>query len=77
MYGSQQTGNATLQPYALLAIICGLESDCQTMLKVESSWQQQIDQLTTIEGLLAPDVVCQLDNSSFNHIHMKYYLCPV
>ena len=60
MYGSQQTADPSLQPWALLAIICGFKGNHQTMLKVESSWQKKRDQLTRIEGPLAPDVVCQL-----------------
>jgi predicted GIY-YIG superfamily endonuclease len=60
MYGSQQTADPTLQPWALLAIICGFEGDRQTMLKIESSWQRRRNELTRIEGALSPDVVCQL-----------------
>jgi hypothetical protein len=35
MYGSQQTADPTLQPWALLANICGFEGDRETMFKVE------------------------------------------
>ena len=60
MYGSQQTADPTLQPWALLAIICGFEGDRETMFKVESSWRNRRNNLTRIEGPLSPNVVCNL-----------------
>jgi predicted GIY-YIG superfamily endonuclease len=60
MYGSQQTADPSLQPWALLAIICGFEGDRETMFRVESSWQKRRNDLTVMRGPLSPDFVCKL-----------------
>jgi predicted GIY-YIG superfamily endonuclease len=69
MYGSTQTANSTLQPWALLAIICGFENDRHKMLRVEKIWKlRRNDRKKYSDGILEPDMISGIGaNMISNH----------
>jgi predicted GIY-YIG superfamily endonuclease len=59
-FGSQQTADPSLQPWALLAIMCGFENNRTLMLRVEAAWKTCRTNLTAQEGPLSPNTICKL-----------------
>ena len=60
MFGSKQTADSSLQPWALFAVICGFESNRQLMLQVEKAWELTRNNLTQRDGPQSPETVCKI-----------------
>jgi predicted GIY-YIG superfamily endonuclease len=77
-FGSQQTADASLQPWALLAIICGFENNRTMMLRVEAAWQRCRTNLTAHEGPLSPKTICNLGMQLLGmppYRHLRFVQC--
>jgi predicted GIY-YIG superfamily endonuclease len=77
-HGSVQTADPSLQPWALLCIICGFESNVTNMRIVEAAWERQRTDLTTKEGPLSPDTVCNIGKQLVTrhpYRRLRFFLC--
>jgi predicted GIY-YIG superfamily endonuclease len=77
-FGSQQTADASLQPWGLLAIICGFENNRTLMLRVKAAWKTYRSNLTAREGPLSPNTICNLGIQLLRippYQHLRFVQC--
>jgi DNA replication protein DnaC/predicted GIY-YIG superfamily endonuclease len=77
---SHQTADPTLQPWALLCIVCGFEGNRTAMMNMESAWEKARKDLTRSEGPLSPHTICNLGKQLLTipcYRELRFIICGV
>jgi len=77
-YGSVQTANPALRPWALLAFVSGFDGNVTKRLAFETAWERRRDQAILRRGRLPPEDIAQLAVSlleATDTANLRFVMC--